>query len=91
MARSTYSVTRAQSQLPQLLRQAERGVLVGIARRDETVAYLLSRDYLEAICETSLLAAMPSETVIFKLCRIARRIVSATARGACCLWCPRSK
>ena len=59
MARSTYSVTRAQSQLPQLLRQAERGVLVGIARRDETVAYLLSRDYLEAICETMEILANP--------------------------------
>lgn len=60
MARSTYSVTRAQSQLPQLLRQAERGVLVGIARRDETVAYLLSRDYLEAICETMEILANPT-------------------------------
>ncbi len=59
MARSTYSVTRAQSQLPQLLRQAERGILVGIARRDETVAYLLSRDYLEAICETMEILANP--------------------------------
>ena len=43
MARSTYSVTQAQSQLPQLLRQAERGTLVGITRRQRTVAYLLSR------------------------------------------------
>ena len=52
MARSTYSVTRAQSQLPRLVRRAESGALVGIARRDETVAYLLSREYLEAIVET---------------------------------------
>lgn len=52
MARSTHSVTRARSRLPRLLRQAESGVLVGIARRDETVAYLLSRDHLEAIVET---------------------------------------
>lgn len=60
MRRSTYSVTQAQSQLPQLLRQAERGNLVGIARRDETVAYLLSRDYLEAIVETMEILANPA-------------------------------
>ena len=59
MARSTYSVTQAQSQLPQLLRQAESGMLVGIARRDETVAYLVSRDYLEAIVETLEVLANP--------------------------------
>ena len=60
MARSTYSVTQAQSQLPQLLRQAERGAVVGIARRDETVAYLLSREYLEAIVETMEMLANPA-------------------------------
>lgn len=59
MPRSTYSVTQAQSQLPQLLRQVESGALVGIARRDETVAYLLSRDYLEAIVETMEVLANP--------------------------------
>ena len=60
MARhSTYSVTQAQSQLPRLLRQAESGALVGIARRDETVAYLLSRDHLEALVETMEILANP--------------------------------
>ena len=59
MARSTYSVTQAQSQLPQLLRQAERGMLVGITRRQQTVAYLLSRDYLEAMVETMEILANP--------------------------------
>ena len=43
MARSTYSVTQAQSQLPQLLRQAES----------------VSRDYLEAIVETLEILANP--------------------------------
>jgi PHD/YefM family antitoxin component YafN of YafNO toxin-antitoxin module len=59
MARSTYSVTQAQSELPRLLREAEGGTLVGIARRDETVAYLLSRDHLEAIVETLELLENP--------------------------------
>ena len=60
MPRSTYSVKQAQSQLPRLLREAERGALVGIARREETVAYLLSRDYLEAIIETMEILANPA-------------------------------
>ena len=60
MPRSTYSVTQAQSQLPRLLREAERGALVGIARREETVAYLLSRDHLEAIVETMEILANPA-------------------------------
>jgi len=59
MPRSTYSVTQAQSALPRLLREAESGELIGIARHDETVAYLLSRDHLEAIVETMELLANP--------------------------------
>jgi PHD/YefM family antitoxin component YafN of YafNO toxin-antitoxin module len=59
MARSTYSVTEAQSALPRLVREAEAGSLVGIARRDQTVAYLVSRDHLEAIAETMELLANP--------------------------------
>jgi PHD/YefM family antitoxin component YafN of YafNO toxin-antitoxin module len=53
-------VTEAQSALPRLVREAEDGALVGIARRDETVAYLLSRDHLEAIVETMELLANPA-------------------------------
>jgi prevent-host-death family protein len=59
MSRSTYSVTEAQSTLPRLVREAESGELVGITRRDETVAYLVSRQHLEAIVETMELLANP--------------------------------
>jgi PHD/YefM family antitoxin component YafN of YafNO toxin-antitoxin module len=59
MPRSTYAVTQAQSALPRLLREAESGALVGITRRDETVAYLLSRGHLEVIVETMELLANP--------------------------------
>jgi PHD/YefM family antitoxin component YafN of YafNO toxin-antitoxin module len=52
-------VTQARRALPRLLREAEAGALVGIARRDETVAYLVSRDHLEAIVETLELLANP--------------------------------
>ena len=59
MAKSTYSVSQAQSSLPRLLRDVESGELVSISRHDETVAYLLSRDHLEAIVETMELLANP--------------------------------
>jgi PHD/YefM family antitoxin component YafN of YafNO toxin-antitoxin module len=52
-------VSQAQSALPRLVREAEGGTVVGIARRDETVAYLVSRDQLEAIVETMELLANP--------------------------------
>lgn len=50
-------MTQAQSTLPRLVREAESGELVGITRRDETVAYLVSREHLEAIVETMELLA----------------------------------
>lgn len=56
---STYSVTDAQTQLPRLIRQAEKGEPVRIRRRNETVAYLVSRERMEAIVETIELLANP--------------------------------
>lgn len=56
---STYSVTDAQTQLPRLIREAEKGTSVGIRRRSETVAYLISRERMEAIVETLELLANP--------------------------------
>ena len=57
---STYSVTDAQTQLPRLIRQAEKGASVSIRRRNETVAYLVSRERMEAIVETLELLANPA-------------------------------
>lgn len=56
---STYSVTEAQSQLPGLIKQAEEGPPVRIRRRDETVAFLVSRARMEAIVETMEILATP--------------------------------
>ena len=56
---STYSVTQAQSQLPSLIRKAEGGEPVKILRHNETVAYLISRERMEAIVETMELLANP--------------------------------
>lgn len=60
MAKTTYSVTQAQSQLPRLIREAERGRPIGISRREETVAYIVSKERLEAIVETMELLATPA-------------------------------
>jgi antitoxin YefM len=56
---STYSVAQAQSQLPGLINKAEEGETIGISRRSETVAFLISRDRMEAIVETLELLASP--------------------------------
>ena len=56
---STYSVTEAQTQLPRLIRQAEEGQPVRIRRHNDTVAYLVSRQRMEAIVETMELLANP--------------------------------
>lgn len=48
----TYTVSEAQSRLPQLLKEAEKGEPVCIRRHNETVAYILSRERMEAIVET---------------------------------------
>ncbi|MCK6557168.1 hypothetical protein L6Q96_21710 [Candidatus Binatia bacterium] len=57
---STYSVTQAQSQLPGLIKQAEQGESVRIRRREETVAFLVSRARMEAIVETMEILATPA-------------------------------
>ncbi len=56
---STYSVTEAQSQLPGLIKKAERGEPVHIRRRDKTVAVLVSRERMEALVETMEILANP--------------------------------
>lgn len=60
MRESTYSVSRAQSQLPRLIKEAEEGRPIAISRRDETVAYIVSRERFEAIAETMEILASPA-------------------------------
>ena len=54
-----HSVTQARSRLPSLIRAAEEGTPVLIQRRDGTVAYVLSRERIEAIVEIMELLANP--------------------------------
>lgn len=48
---ATYSVSQAQTNLPRLLKDAGKES-IAITRRNETVAYLVSRERMEAITET---------------------------------------
>ncbi len=57
--KSTYTVSEAQSFLPRLLRLAEEGNAIAIRRREETVAYVLSREQMEAIVETLEILSNP--------------------------------
>ena len=50
--KSTYSVSEAQSRLPELLKAAQEGDPICIRRHDEPVAYIVSRERMEAIVET---------------------------------------
>jgi PHD/YefM family antitoxin component YafN of YafNO toxin-antitoxin module len=56
---STYSVSEAQRNLPRLLKDATHRS-IAIRRRDKTVAYLVSREKMEAIAETLELLANPA-------------------------------
>jgi len=56
---TTYSIARAQSGLPALVKQAEAHGTGTITRHDETVAYLVSRDRMETIAETLEILAHP--------------------------------
>jgi PHD/YefM family antitoxin component YafN of YafNO toxin-antitoxin module len=49
--KTTYNVARAQANFTRLLKQAEQQP-IAITRHDETVAYILSANRMEAIIET---------------------------------------
>lgn len=58
--KDTYTITGAQRQLPRLIRDAEDGRPIAIRRRDTTVAYILSKERLDALVETLELLANPA-------------------------------
>ena len=57
--KSTYNVSEAQSRLPRLLKEAEKGQPICIRRHNEVVAYVVSRERMEAIVETMEILANP--------------------------------
>ena len=56
--KNTYSVARAQANFTRILKEAEKRP-IGITRHDETVAFILSRERMEAIAETLEIMANP--------------------------------
>jgi antitoxin YefM len=56
---STVSVSQLQAQAPRFIRQAEQEGAVTIARHGQAVAFLVSRDRMEAIIETLEIMANP--------------------------------
>jgi len=57
--KSTYSVSAAQAQFPAVIRAARNGRLVAVSKHNETVAFVISRERMEAIAETIELLADP--------------------------------
>ena len=55
---NTYSVAKAQANFTRILKEAEKHP-VSITRHDETVAFILSRDRMDAIVETLEIMADP--------------------------------
>ena len=57
--KNTYSITEAQARLPGLVKEAE-GAPIVITRHNQTVAYLLSKERMDAIQETLEVLANPA-------------------------------
>jgi len=58
--KTTYSLSHAQRHFPLLVRETAESGSIAITRHDETVAYVISRQRMEAIVETMELLADPS-------------------------------
>ncbi|MFA5058359.1 MAG: type II toxin-antitoxin system prevent-host-death family antitoxin [Opitutaceae bacterium] len=58
--KTTYSISKGQSQFPTLVRAAQRQGVATITKHDETVAYVVSRERWEAMLETMELLASPA-------------------------------
>ncbi len=66
--KNTYSVSEAQAKLPGLLREAQ-GVPVMITRHNQTVAYVVSKERMDAIQETLELLANPEAMKVIRAAR----------------------
>ena len=56
--KNTYSVAKAQANFTRILKEAEKHP-ISITRHDETVAFILSRERMDAIVETLEIMANP--------------------------------
>ncbi len=55
---STYSITRAQANLPRIVRESSLG-LIALTRHDTPVAYIVSKERMEGILETLEILSNP--------------------------------
>lgn len=63
---STATISKVQAQAPRLVREAEKNGAVTIARHGKAVAYLISRDRMEAIIETLEIMGNPDAMEAFR-------------------------
>jgi antitoxin YefM len=63
--KTTYSVTQAQAKLPTVLRECVHGTIT-ITKRDEAVAYVVSRERMETLIETMEILANPKAMEVLR-------------------------
>lgn len=63
--KTTYSITKAQANLPKVVREAAHG-LITITKRDEAVAYVVSKERMEALIETMEILGNPKAMEILR-------------------------
>ena len=63
--KTTYSITKAQANLPRIVRESVHG-LIGIKKRDETVAFIVSRERMESILETMEILGNPKAMEVLR-------------------------
>jgi len=57
---STYSITEGQAHFPKMVKEVQSGYITTITKRDEPVAYLVSKERMSAIVETMEILANPA-------------------------------
>ncbi|MEX2606362.1 MAG: type II toxin-antitoxin system Phd/YefM family antitoxin [Kiritimatiellia bacterium] len=57
--KTTYTITQAQQQFPAMVKESASAGMIPITRHQETVAYVVSKDRMDAIVETMELLSQP--------------------------------
>lgn len=65
---NTYPVAKAQANLPRILKEAEDHI-IAITRRDEKVAYVVSKEQLESLVESLELMSNPEAVKAIRAAR----------------------
>ena len=70
--KTTYSISKGQSQFPALVRAAQRRGVATVTKHDEAVVYVVSREKWEAVLETMELLGSPDFQKQWKRLRAGR-------------------